>query len=164
MVLSLYCYNPPRRNKDYQLMKVVAAEPKTDKFNYLVWRETPRRFVFNQFKTARKEGQVVVEIPEDLQRIIELYFRHHPIIKGRAITKKTPEFDFLVFYDGSPLNTTNSITRILNKVFDKKVGSSMLRHIYLSDKYGEELEEKKDDAAKMSHSLDTQQKYIKTKS
>jgi hypothetical protein len=31
--------------------------------------------------------------------------------------------------------TSPQVTRILNKVFDKNVSSSMLRHIYLTNKY-----------------------------
>jgi hypothetical protein len=49
---------------------------------------------------------------------------------------------------------------MLNKVFGKKVGSSMLRHIYLSGKYGNELEEMKKDAEAMGHSVSQQKEYI----
>jgi hypothetical protein len=55
------------------------------------------------------------------------------------------------------LTAVNSITRILNKIFGKKVGSSMLRHIFLSDKYGEVKGEMADDAKAMGHSVDEQQ-------
>jgi hypothetical protein len=49
----------------------------------------------------------------------------------------------------------------LNKAFGKKIGASALRHIYLSDKYGDSVEEKKKDAAAMAHSLSEQNEYIK---
>jgi hypothetical protein len=55
----------------------------------------------------------------------------------------------------------NAITRVLNRVFGKKIGSSMLRHIYLSDKYKDQNEEMKKDAEAMGHSLDLQRAYIK---
>jgi hypothetical protein len=66
-----------------------------------------------------------------------------------------------VYYDGKPLSQVNAITRILNKTFGKKVGSSMLRHIYLSSKYGKVVDEMKEDANAMSHSVDMQKDYIK---
>jgi hypothetical protein len=59
------------------------------------------------------------------------------------------------------LDKINSITRILNKVIGKGVGSSMLRHSYLSNKYGDKLKEQADDAKAMSHSLGQQKDYIK---
>jgi len=46
-------------------------------------------------------------------------------------------------------------------VFDKKIGSSLLRHIYLTDKYGDKLKEQKKSAENMAHSLKTQKEYIK---
>jgi len=91
---------------------------------------------------------------------ISIYLKHHPLHKGK-ITKNT-EFKFLVYADGSPLTAVNSITRILNKIFGKKVGSSMLRHIYLSSKYGDIKEEQKEDARAMGHSVGEQQNvYVK---
>jgi hypothetical protein len=37
----------------------------------------------------------------------------------------------------------------------------MLRHIYLSSKYGDDLKEREKDAKIMGHSLQTQKDYIK---
>jgi hypothetical protein len=54
------------------------------------------------------------------------------------------------------------MTRVLNKVFNRKLGCSMLRHIYLSDKYGEESKDMKQDAIDMGTSIPTiQNQYIK---
>jgi hypothetical protein len=65
-----------------------------------------------------------------------------------------------VGYDGKALTAVNVITRLLNKTFGKKVGSSMLRHIYLTDKYKNVLEEQKKDAEDMGHSTGEQKEYI----
>jgi len=67
----------------------------------------------------------------------------------------------LVKSDGSALVSANAITRILNKTFGKKIGSSALRHIILSEKYGGIVEEMKEVADKMAHSISTQKEYIK---
>eukprot|EP01050_Picozoa_sp_SAG11_P034613 SAG11_NODE_12309_length_709_cov_385.109836_1_plen_49_part_10 len=47
--------------------------------------------------------------------------------------------------------TTNGVTRSLQKIsmreFDgKKIGSSMLRHMYLSHKYGDDVSNKAEDS------------------
>ena len=158
VVLALYYYKAPRRN-EYQKMCIV----KTDSglpidTNYLTTDNS--QFVFNAYKTAKKEGQLKEDIPPELMRIIQVYMKYHPLLKGKKVLK-TSCIPFLVYYNGSPLSQVNAITRILNKTFGKKVGSSMLRHIYLSSKYGKVLEDMKEDSSAMSHSLGTQKTYIK---
>lgn len=157
VILSLYTDIPPRRNLDYQLLYVV-SEPKTDiSKNYLNLDD--RTFTFNAYKTARTYKAQKVAIPEDLMQTIRLYLRHHPSAPNR-ITKKT-EFRFLVKQDGTPLNSVNSITRVLNKIFDgKHVGSSMLRHIFLTSKYGAEDAARAEDATAMGHSVSQQREYV----
>jgi hypothetical protein len=163
LVLSLYVYIPPRRNQDYLDMYVVKKWDDTmekDK-NYLDLNG--KQFIFNIFKTAKKVGQQKVAIPDTkeapLYDTIITYIKHHPGLKGNK--KKAQVVKFLVSSDGSPLTAVNAITRILNRIFGKKVGSSMLRHIYLSHKYGDKLEEMKEDAEAMAHSLGQQKEYIK---
>jgi integrase len=162
MILSLYFYNPPRRNLDYQLMNIVKNynESLPQDINYLDY--DGNKFYFNVFKTAKKEGQVVVDIKPELKEIINKYLKFHPLLKHKKLSKTT-NTPFLVYYNCKPFDKVNSITRILNKIFDKKIGSSMLRHIYLSNKYGDIQNQKNDDAKAMSHSVQTQNDYIKTK-
>lgn len=160
VVLSLYVLFPPRRN---EFQKVMVAKSATEKSpTDTNWLDLDRtRFILNKYKTAKKEGQKVIDMPEAFVRVLSRYMKFHPITKGKRITNQTPPFPFLVHYDGSPLDKVNSITRVLNKVFGRKVGSSMLRHIYLSSKYGEVQEEQKKDAEAMSHSTTQQKDYIK---
>lgn len=159
VVLSLYTCLPPRRN-EYQNMvvaKTATESSPTDKNYYDV---DNKRFIFNKYKTMKKEGQKIVPLPDALQTVLTTYIKHHPLIKGK-ITKKFQPVSFLVYQDGTPLDKVNSITRVLNKIFGKKVGSSMLRHIYLSNKYGDVNEEQKKDADVMGHSVDMARDYIK---
>lgn len=156
VVLSLYVLLPPRRN-EYQHMQVVTSIPEGGD-NYLDL--TKHQMVFNKFKTSKKDGSVTIDIPDQLLHIIQFYLKYHPLIKGK-ITKKFQPVPFLVYYDGKPFSQVNSITRILNKVFGKKVSSSMLRHVYLSHTYGDTLEHMKTDSEMMSHSLAQQKDYIK---
>ena len=67
-------------------------------------------------------------------------------------------------YNGEPLKNVNSMTLLLNSIFEKNIGSSMLRHIYLSDRFGDylpKLKEMQEVSKKMSHSSNMQQEYIK---
>ena len=165
MVLSLYTCVPPRRNQDYLDMLVVKKwDEKMDKsHNYLDLAGS--QFVFNKYKTAKKYGTQIVKIPNDeenpLMDTLAAYLKHNPFYKAMKGKNPAP-IPFLVSPDGTPFVAANSITRILNKIFGKKVGSSMLRHVYLSDKYGKQLEEQKEDSAAMGHDLDMQRSYIRT--
>ena len=160
VILSLYTDTQPRRNKDYMDMYVVSAEPADATRNYYVVPE--QKFVFNNYKTAKTYGKQIVNVPNSpeapLASTLEMFLKHHPLHKGK-LTKKS-DFRMLVKMDGTPLNSVNSITRILNRIFGKKIGSSMLRHIYLTGKYGKEDAERREDAHNMGHSVEQQREYI----
>ena len=162
VILGCYFYKQPRRNQDYYKMMVVKSYtpdlPITN--NYLDYDN--KEFVFCLYKTSKTDGIQKEKIPDELMEILNIYFKFHPDIKNKKI-KKGVEVPFLVYYNGKPFEKVNCITRILNKIFDKSVGSSMLRHIFLSNKYGDVIKEQKEDAAAMGHSFQMQKDYVKIK-
>jgi hypothetical protein len=159
VVLSLYYLQPPRRNLDYQKMNIVKVDGKiNNEINYLSYDD--KEFIFNVFKTSKTEGQVRVKITDKMMDVINIYVKFHPLIMNK-IVKKT-DVAFLVNFNGEKLDKINSITRILNSIFGKNIGSSLLRHFFLSNKYGSIIKEQTKDANDMSHSKETQQNYIKT--
>jgi integrase len=115
-----------------------------------------RRFIFNQYKTAKRYGQQIEDLPSELVDALNLYVKFHPL-------RKQASFPLLVNYMGEELHPVNGITRALNKIFGKNLGSSMLRHIFLTEKYGgSKVDEKEEDARKMAHSVAVQQAiYVK---
>ena len=147
LILSLYTMIPPRRNGDYLDMFVGVDDD--DSVNWCNMKS--KKLIFNKYKTSKKEGQLIVDMPNDLYDIIKIYLKFKP----------NDTDSFLLFSDGKEFNV-NSITYILNSATGKKIGSSLLRHIYLSSKYGDRLNEMKDDAKAMGHSLGMQKDYIKT--
>ena len=161
VVLSLYTEVQPRRNQDYLDMYIVKKwndkMPK-DK-NYL--DVAGKQFIYEKYKTSKKYATQKQEIPEPLWNTIQLFFKYHPLWKGVAKRKADP-VKLLVAADGSPLTAVNAITRLLNKVFGKKVGSSMIRHIFLSDKYKDTMAEMKRDSEAMGHSMAQQKEYVRT--
>jgi integrase len=171
VVLSLYVLNPPRRNSDYMNMKVVSAfTPEVSEAlsgnNILDWNG--KRFIFRNYKTSKKYGETVIPIPKELHDILATYFEKKGILRRlQAPVKKTKKEasifiePFLTLWNDKPF-MINSITRILNRVFGKKIGSSMLRHIYTTKKFGKQLAEQKETAEQMGHSVaEMNQTYIK---
>ena len=156
MILALYTLTPPRRN-EYSNMNVVYKVNDSNVKNYLSVYD--KHFHFNDYKTKKTYGSQIIPINKELMEIIGLYIKHHPLIKGKIT--KTTNTPFLVDWEGKEI-TANKITKILNKIFDKKISTSMLRHIYLTSKYKDVNDEEKKDADLMAHSKTTAQNtYIK---
>ena len=158
VVLHLYTELPPRRNEYQHLLIVPNSDDLDDNKNYYVKDEG--KFILNNYKTSKKYGKQIIEVPDNLTTAINNYLQYHTLFNASK-KKKNYEIPFLVNKSGVPLTQVNSLTRLLNKIFKKNIGASMLRHIYLSDKYGEDLEEMKEDSKMMGHSLGQQKEYIK---
>jgi len=162
MVLSLYTEFEPRRNQDYQYM-YVATKTKllgAKEANHVVL--DTGKFIFQKYKTAKTHGVQEFPVPTKLMADIKLYLSHHPIHNVAEFRKKLPTkdtFPLLCSSDGSPLLAVNAITRILNRIFGRRVGSTMLRHIYLSAKY--DVQEMNETAEKMGHTGAVQREYMK---
>lgn len=153
-LVCLYTDIPPRRNLDYIVMDVVPKyhDGLSKEKNYLSLQDN--EMIFNVYKTSKHYGQQKLELSSELRSALDEYLKHHPL-------KKMKQFPLLVNTFGGAYKTSGAITIMLNRIFKKKVGASMLRHIYLSNKYGSELKEMKEDSKAMGHSLDEQRDYIK---
>ena len=140
MLLSLYTEIPPRRNKDFFEMVVSEGDNPDKTRNYCVLKSgRPVKLVFHLYKTRKEYGTQDIDIPDVLADAILLY---NPRVGEKLL----------------PFQHENGITRCLNRIFDgKKIGASMLRHIYLSDKYGDRRDEMANDARLMGHSIQQQQ-------
>lgn len=159
LILSFYLLQKPRRNKDYFFMKV--GKKADDKSNWFLKKE--KQFVFNDYKTASKYGTQTIDVSEELMKLLTIYINHHPL-------KKEKTFRLLVNADGTDLNNSNFITLTLNRLLGRKIGVSMLRNMFLTDKFqGGVLEQEKlmkditETATAMGTSLGTALNvYIKT--
>lgn len=139
LVLSLYTEIPPRRNKDFFEMVVSEGDNPDQTHNYCVLKDgRPVKFVFHLYKTRKQYGTQDIVIPDTLADAILA-------IKPRVGEKLLP------------FQHENGITRTLNRLFTKKIGACMLRHIYLSHKYGDRRDEMLQDAKMMGHSIQQQQ-------
>jgi hypothetical protein len=150
LVLSLYVLIQPRRN-EYQTMYIIKNWTEDTPFDRNYYCVSSNRFIFNIFKTAKKDGQLILDVPPELQKVLM------QSIKLRGLKKLDTENALLTNSDGSSFKHLNSITRILNGIFKPhKIGSSQLRHIYISSKYGNDIDERKKDSIAMSQSVGTQ--------
>jgi len=153
VVLGLYVLLPPRRNMDYQ--KMLVGAPTEDK-SHNFFDPKAKTFTFNAYKTQKTHGSTTETVPPLRFRLLKIYIKFNPLA-----TKDATPFPLLVFPNGKPFAAVNSITRVLNKIFGKHFGSSMLRHSYLSNKYGKVEQEREKDAQAMGHNVSTQKEYIK---
>jgi len=160
VVMGLYCLQPPRRNSDYTKCLVVKKIPENNEYNYLDIKNWD--WVFNNYKTKKTYKQVKMPVPEELVKLLKVYFQYHP----HAKEMKKKEFEpipFLMTQDGKVIDTSTEMTRTLNKIFGKKIGSSLLRNIFLTDKYSHNAKEMEDDVKAMGTSSNTAtHNYIKT--
>ena len=156
LLICLYSMTPPRRNIDYSLMRISTDHSNTD-HNYLDIKN--KQFIFNNYKTAGTYKTVKVDIPDDLFAVIKLYLKNH-LYASKLKTKKY-DVPFLLTASGSEF-TSDAITKRFAKIFGKKVGSSMLRNIFLTSKYSDVMKDLKEDAAEMGTSVTTaMNNYIK---
>jgi len=139
VILGLYTLMPPRRNIDYILMKIIPED--NTEFNYLDLKN--KQFILNNYKTAGTYKTQKIDINPELFEIIKKYVSLRPDKSNTS---------FLVKYDGTPFTESNQMSKRLNDIFGKKISSSMLRKMYLTDKYSDTIEEMKKDAEAMGTS------------
>jgi hypothetical protein len=152
LILSLYTLLPPRRNKDYIYMKVVDdySQELSKDYNYY----DGSKFYYNVYKTRGKYGEVILDVPKDLKTIINNYINKNNI--------KNDDFLLTNKNNNDLTKNTNKMTLILNRIFKEKVGSSMLRRSFLTNKYSKERDELNADTIAMSTSVQTaNSNYIK---
>jgi hypothetical protein len=148
VLLSLYVKSAPRRNQDYYEMRLDADNNMMKNFNY--YRPNKKQFVFNVYKTAKTYNQDTMDINDTLQAILVKYIKDFGL----------EDEDFLLYPDDKERKSSSIITKDLNKIFGKNVGSSMLRHAYITSELGPKIKELKDIAGDMGHSTAMQSDYV----
>lgn len=154
LILSLYTLLPPRRNLDYQLMKYIKKynENLSNDFNYY----DGNTFYFNNYKTKGTYKKQEVDIPKELQEIINYHINNNNLNENDFILRD--------FNKETEIKGNNGMTIILNRIFGDKIGASMLRRSYLSNKYSNVQNDLQSDAKAMGTSLETSvSSYIKKK-
>ena len=145
ILLSVFVLIPPRRSQDYTELKLRSYDINED--NYFDSKR--KAFVFNKYKTKKTYGQQIVHLPTNLLKLINRWSKINP-------------HDHLLFDSkGGPLSPSR-LTIKLNNIFGKNISSSMLRHIYISEKVladAPKIREREKVAEAMGHSINTQEYY-----
>lgn len=146
LCLTSGIYNEPRRSKDWE-MRFRNYDPETE--NYCDIKK--KLFVYNDFKTKSSKGRQEFAIPDSLLKILKKWIKILP-----------SDQDYLLFDTTNKPLTPSQITHRLNNIFGKNISTSMLRHIYLTKKFGNvNLQDIVDTANKMGNSLQTALEYVK---
>jgi integrase len=148
----------PRRSKDYVDFKLRNA---ADDDNYI--SDNKKQLVFNSYKTSKSYGKQTVPLPTKLRNILNRW-------------AQVNDSDYLLIDSkGQPLGNGNKesqsgsvkLNQRLEKMFNKKVGVNGLRHSFLTDKYQETEEQKREKKEKekvmadMGSSVNMIKTYVK---
>lgn len=115
IMLAVFVLIPPRRSQDYTDMKIRNYNINED--NYFDLKKG--LFVFNKYKTQKTYGEQKVKLPKTLLTLLKKWI-------------KINDTDWLLFDSKKGQLPTSRLTLKLNNIFDKRISSSMLRHIFLS--------------------------------
>ena len=129
-------FTPPRR-AEWAYVKIKDYNTKED--NYY----SKGKFIFNKFKTFKKYGQQILDVPKELKGVINKWLKLNDT-----------EYFFYNVNTGKPF--TNSILcRRLYTIFNKKISIDMMRNIFLSNKYKDlpTIKNMEDTATEMGHDL-----------
>ena len=148
VLLSCLLLIDPRRSLDYTEFKIRKVDETKD--NFMKMEKRKPSFVFNQYKTARKNGQDTVEIPAKLHKIVKRW------------TELNPHDYLLMNTKQSNKISPTQVTQFLHCFFGKPISTSLIRHIFLMDKYKgmPALEDMKKTAENMGHDLGTALTYV----
>lgn len=161
-ILTFYL-NTPLRN-DLNNTKVIKlnqynklSEEEKKESNYMVYGN--KYFIsLSQYKTAKKYGLKKIDLSNDIIKAFRLWY-------DKFSTNK--EYLLININTNSPMSShelTITLTKLFKKYLDKNISTTMLRHIVLSEKFGDVKKEMQEMSEKMGHSVATQQQiYVKNK-
>jgi integrase len=116
----------PRRSKDYVDFRIKNVDKEKDNYVNDKWNE----LVFNSYKTAKTYGKQTLPIPPKLKLILKKWVSVNPT-------------SYLLFdKNGNPL-TNVKLNQRFNKIFGKKSSVNIMRHSFLTDKFGEQMKKQK---------------------
>jgi len=149
LIMSLTCgyFIEPRRNLDWTQLKLTNISTETD--NYIDIKN--KKIYFNRYKTDWKYKEQIIDIPKKLAKILKRFMR----LSGNN--------EYLLTKNNGSKFESPDITHSLNKVFKMNVSTSMLRHIYLTNKYQDAplYSDMKKTAYNMGHSVGQGLEYVK---
>lgn len=114
---------------------------------------TSKKFVLNRYKTKKTYGKMEIDLPGELVDIVKDWMTIRQKIFPKLTTK-----ELLLNKNLQPMSQVN-LTQFLNRIFQRKVSTTILRKSYISEKYPvtQTTNEMERDARAMQHSVSVQQ-------
>ena len=145
MLLSLYSLFPPQRSEIFSNLIITTTKP-TDKDNNYLYRKSTNVYflIINKHKTFRSAGEITEQITD--KQLIKMLNRYLKLYNTK----------YLFQYSDDKSLSPSDISKMLNqttKELGDKLGSSSMRHIYLSNKYSGVMKDLEFDVQKMGNSV-----------
>ena len=145
MLLNFYSLFPPQRSEIFSNLIITTTKP-TDKTNNYLFRKSTNIYylIINKHKTARSAGEITEQITD--KQLIKMLNRYLSLYKTK----------YLFQYNDDKSLTPADISKMLGQTTSElgdKLGSSSMRHIYLSNKYSGVLKDLESDTKQMGNSV-----------
>jgi len=160
-LFAMYMNIRPKRS-DFGELKIYKKDPGKNDINYIVLptkistssAKSTAFIVFNHLNKVNIKEPIIEPIPPTL---------HAVFIES---TTRYPRDYLFVGQDGKPFKTPNAFGKFVTRTFEqytgKKIGTSMLRHMFINEKLNLNelsIEEKNEYARAMGHDRQQQEKY-----
>lgn len=142
VILSFYVLIMPVRNKEIASLKYKKYDDNTD--NYIDINN--KLLIFNDYKTSKKYKKNIIDL-KDNNKLIDL-IKSFILFKNKNGFKKE-----YLFNSNTDTNLDkSSITHRLNAIINKKISSSMIRKIFITDNKGDYINNLNNTAKNMMNS------------
>ena len=165
LILSLLTMLPGVARLDYATLRIISKKDfeklKNQTAENYVVTGTQYKIIFQKYKTSKTYGVVNIPVSKHSRPLQRLLIKHI-----RFLRRNFPENDCLFLNQNLTCMSRNSLTKFLQRLFKeffkKNVSVTMLRHIFLTDKYDKkQLEEQAQTAKFMMHSPGMMKDYVK---
>jgi integrase len=147
LLLSSGIYFPTRRSKDWFNFMIKQIDLNED--NYL----EGNKLIFNSYKGSNAKGRQIISINKSVKDILDKWIKINPT-------------NYLLFDKKFQKLSAITITQRLNKIFGKKVSTTMLRHIKTTHLFGGNIaliQDMENEFTNMGSSIKMAKIYVKDK-
>lgn len=145
MLLNFYSLFPPQRSEIFSNLIITSTKPIDKDNNYLYRKSTNIYYmIINKHKTLRSAGEITEQITD--KQLIKMLNRYLKLYNTK----------YLFQYSDDKSLSPSDISKMLGqttKELGDKLGSSSMRHIYLSNKYSGVMKDLESDTQKMGNSV-----------
>ena len=149
-LLLFHCEIPIRN--DLADMKIITNIKDDDKVNNFYFNGKPNKIILNAYKTRDTFGIKKITIPTKIKKDLQRYLKINTT--GYLIPNSTLTGAI------TPNGITKAFINLFQRELGKNISTTMIRHIFLTEKYAEVVTEMKKDANMMGHSVSQQKDYI----